>query len=54
MTIKERNADKKNNCVEHVLCDKLNKIKGLIDNNVGKWDLYKRITNQYEYIHLHD
>ena len=51
LTIKERNVDKKNNYVEHVLCEKLNNIKSLIDNNVGKWDLYKRITNQYEYIH---
>jgi 23S rRNA U2552 (ribose-2'-O)-methylase RlmE/FtsJ len=29
----------------------LNDIKKLINNNVDKWDIYKRYTNPYEYIH---
>ena len=30
--------------------DKLYKVKKLIDNDVKKWDYYKKITNMYEYV----
>ena len=29
----------------------LNSMKGQIDNYINEWDLYKKYTNTYEYIH---
>ena len=43
--------DIKNPVLSHSLCEYLSKIKEKITSNEKQWDIYKKYTNPYEYIH---
>ena len=49
--VKEKNTCNKSYYVERLLYNKLGTVKSKIDQNIRKWDHYKKITNNYEYIH---